>query len=178
MDNQEFKQVDIIKYLDSKLLNMELTEITAIKVAPVMARRGVLGEKIVTYAGNNIVESVSTVKVDLCTGNPDWVLTKIDNNCNLLIDEFGNINQWIVSNENFANSYQPTDIDGIFRPIPKEQKFIQVLENITFIRPDGKSYSVEAYGYLNITNPNKIRVISKRDFEDTYEIINVRNKSF
>lgn len=33
--------------------------------------------------------------------------------------------------------------------------------------------NIAAGGYINITNPNDMYGISKRDFEDTYKVINV-----
>lgn len=41
-----------------------------------MARRGKVGEEVITYTDGGLVEKVDKIGIDLDTGNPEWVLMK------------------------------------------------------------------------------------------------------
>ncbi len=170
------KMIENIKeYVENGIIDGSLIPVEAIKVAPIKARRGLLGETIISWSvdqeGNPLKEKVSSVTLDE-NGEPGWVATKIDNFGNPIIDQNGNTNEWIISNDVFLKSYeQDPENPELFKKIAIPQKFVQINETITFNDRYNGLYTLAMGGYLNITNLDKIYAVSERDFTDTYKIV-------
>lgn len=164
----KFRKVDAKHYVVVGLENGELVPFYAKKCGKVMARRGNVGEKVVTYTEGGIVEKENVVEIDYDTGLPGWILTKVDDSGSPVVDEFGHKNEWIRGDSDFSSEYvKEKGISRVYKPIDGPQLFVQVLNDITIVQND-EMMNVEAGGYLNITDLNSIYGISKRDFDDTY----------
>lgn len=169
---EAYIKVDIEKYVREGLENGRLVSRQAFKVAPVMARHGKIGEKIVSWSvdsdGNEVQEKVAVVGIDEITYKPDWVITKVDRSGNVVIDCNGHFNEWVVKDSVFQNKYESEFENlGLFRPKDDKQIFVQIPDDILFIKRDVPMY-IAAGGYINITNFYDMYGISKKDFEDTY----------
>lgn len=142
------------------------------KTARVRAYQGAIGEKVISWSvdskGNPVLEKEAEVGIDKETGNPEWVVTKIDENGQDVIDSNGNKNQWIIEDSKFQKKYEQ-DLEhlGVFKPIGGVQQFIQLTSAIHIIQW-GEEWNIDEGGFVNITNKDDMYVISARDFEDTY----------
>ena len=106
------------------------------------------------------------------TKQPGWILTKLDENGDVLVDEYGHKNEWIVSHSTFIKKYDCDEQmpEGVYKPKGGLQVFIPLVMDV-ILEQWGGEMKIEAGGWLNITNPSDIYGISKRDFEDTYRIV-------
>ena len=86
MEEKIFTKVDGKAYAEAGIACGELTPVVAVKFARVLARRGVVGEEVISYSQNGIVEKVATVSEDPETKETGWVLTKLDENGEVLVD--------------------------------------------------------------------------------------------
>lgn len=171
INDRVYRKVDVLKYLSNGIQNGTLKPFLAKKTARVKARRGVLDEVVVTYTSGGLVEKVNKVEIDPATGNTGWILTKIDENNNVVIDDFGHVNEWIISDSSFVSEYQYIpDSDDIYVSIDKNQLFVRIHEDIE-IEHDGEIMKISTGGFLNITNLDNVYGISFRDFYDTYKIL-------
>ena len=172
MEEKIFTKVDGREYAEAGIACGELTPVVAVKFARVLARRGVEGEEVISYSQNGIVEKVDTVKTDPETGEVDWVLTKLDENGEVLVDEQGNKNEWIVKHNTFTKKYDldETKDGSVYKPKGGPQIFVPMVMDV-ILEQWGGEMKIEAGGWLNITNTNDIYGISERDFEDTYRIV-------
>lgn len=50
----------------------------------------------VNSQGNEIEEKVAQVQVDAQTNQPGWIATKVDKQGNIITDNNGHYNQWII----------------------------------------------------------------------------------
>ena len=172
MEEKIFTKVDGRAYAEAGIACGELTPVVAVKFARVVARRGVVGEEVVSYSQNGIVEKVATVSEDPETKETGWVLTKLDENGEVIVDEFGHKNEWIVDAKTFAKKYDldETKDGGVYKPKGGPQIFVPIVMDV-ILEQSGSEMKIEAGGWLNITNPSDIYGISQRDFEDTYKIV-------
>ena len=172
MEEKIFTKVSGKDYAVAGIASGELKPVVAVKFARVLARRGVVGEEVISYSQNGIVEKVATVSEDPETKEAGWVLTKLDENGEVVVDEFGHKNEWIVKHATFAKKYEidETKTADVFKPIGGPQIFVPIVMDVT-LEQWGSEMKIEAGGWLNITNPNDIYGISRRDFEDTYRIV-------
>ncbi len=170
----EYKKVDVAKYVKEGLENGSLSPVRAEKFARIAARRGIEGEEIVSWSvdgeGKEVKEKVDTIKKDE-NGNTGWVVTKVDEQHDIIVDKNGHVNMWIIDDTTFRKKYEidPED-ETVYRPTGGIQIFVQINENISIFQW-GSQMNIAKGGYINITNPDDIYVISKRDFDDTYRII-------
>lgn len=170
-----YKTIENIKEYVQKMISDGEQILLAVKSVRVFARPGnPREEQIISWSvdsdGNPLIEKVGMVSEDE-TGTPDWVVTKIDDSGNSIIDANGNMNQWIIRPDVFRRKYKEVPgATGIFEPVGELQKFICAKEGIRLVREDGEWF-VDAGGFINITNSEDIYVVSKRDFEDIYKII-------
>ncbi len=170
-----YKKIENISAYVQKLAKDGASLIIAKKWARIMARRGTPGEKVVSWSvtgdGDLIMEKEAEVGQDAETGENDWIATKIRKDGSVLVDEYGNKNEWIISDTVFWQKYrQDQEHPGYYIPIGVRQTFLRLPEPIMLRQWGEESMRVDAGGYINVTNKNNIYVISQRDFEDTYEI--------
>ena len=164
--------VDVKIYVEDCLIK-GAEVIQAEKFARVKARKGIEGETIISWAqdsnGNEIVEKVTVVQED------EFVLTKVDELGNEIIDKNGHTNEWVVKKEVLEKKYD-IDYGDILKPKGGIQLFIQVPNNI-ILKQWGGEYKISKGGYINITNENDMYGISNKDFNDTYKIVKETKRS-
>lgn len=172
MEEKIFTKVSGKDYAVAGIASGELKPVVAVKFARVLARRGVVGEEVISYSQNGIVEKVATVSEDPETKETGWVLTKLDENGEVLVDEYGHKNEWIVDAKTFAKKYDldETKEGGVYKPKGGPQIFVPIVMDV-ILEQWGSEMKIEAGGWLNITNPDDIYGISGRDFDDTYRIV-------
>ncbi len=168
------RRVDVAKYV-KELLIFGIKPVHAKKKNCILARQGILGEKVITWSekdGEPVQEKVDFVTLDEKTGKPGYVVTKITETGEIKLDAHGHDNTWIVSDSVFQKKYMPNPEMGvgIYKPTGGIQVFIQIQEDI-ILEQWGKEMIIGRGGYINITNPDDMYGISARDFEDTYKIV-------
>ena len=168
---EEFTKVDAREFAVMGMENGDLVPVTAIKFARIIARQGNVGEIVETYTQNGLLEKSASVGLDATTQQPGWVVTKVDENGNVIIDEFGHRNEWIIEDFTFRRKYEvdPENPD-LFKPVGGPQQFVQLPINVT-VTQWGSEMNIAAGGWLNVPNLDDVYGISQRDFEDTYRII-------
>lgn len=167
----KFKKVDAKHYVVTGLQCGALVPFRAYKDGKVLARRGKVGEEIITYTDGGLVEKVDKVAIDPDTGRTEWVLMKANEHGYPIVDEYGHVNEWIRDDSDFLEEYVPDkEIDGVYESVDQAQIFVPVLMDIILVQ-DGEEMFVREGGYLNITDLANIYAISKRDFDDTYRIV-------
>ena len=177
----EYKKVEVLKYVREGLANGTLEPFEAEKIARIHARVGQVGEEVISWSvdenGNEVLEKEGVVSISEETGKPGWVATKIDDNLNFIVDNNNHVNQWIIDDETFTKKYEIDTIngDGIYKPTGGIQIFVRINENITVFQWES-NMTVAAGGYINITNPDDMYAISQRDFNDTYRPVNNDSK--
>lgn len=169
-----YKEInDIAAYVD-ELRAKGVKIIIAEKFGRIQARKGILGEVVFSWStdanGTPLLEKKAQVSVDAETREVDWVVTKINAEGAPIIDRNGKKNEWIIDDKNFHKKYVEDANQGIYKPVGGLQKFIKLQEAITIIQWEN-TMSVDASGYINITNLDDIYIISGRDFKDTYKIV-------
>ena len=105
------------------------------------------------------------------SGHPDWIATKADASGSPVADCHAHLNQWIIGDSTFRRKY--TAIPGhpdLYKPIGGPQHFVLLSEAIHIVQWR-EEWNVDAGGYINITDPEDLYVISGRDFSDTYQVI-------
>ena len=168
---EEFIRVDAREFAVTGMEKGDLVPVTAVKFARIVARPGTMGEEVVTYSQDGIVEKVDTVKLDEATGKPGWIATKVDEKGGAIVDEQGNKNEWIISDSTFQKKYEvDPENPALFKPKGGPQQFVQLPINVT-VTQWGSEMNIAAGGWLNVTNLDDVYGISQRDFEDTYRIV-------
>ena len=172
---ENYTKVDVLTYVKNGLESGTLVPIEAYKFARIMARPGIVGEEVISWSvdsiGNEVKEKVDTVSLDEETNNPGWVVTKTDEDGNIILDNNGHSNDWIISDSTFKKKYEIDENNPtLFKPKGGVQTFVQIPDNIT-LNQWGSDMNIAAGGYINITNPDDMYGISERDFEDTYKVV-------
>lgn len=173
----EYKMVEVSSYVKEGIANGSMIPFQAEKIARVIAKRGVVGEKVVSWSvdqnGDAIQEKVAEVMLDKNTKQPGWIATKADENGNIIIDENGHFNQWIIDDTTFNKKYE-IDVEGVqlYRPRGSLQMFVRVYENI-ILSQWGNDMKIASGGYINITDEKDMYGISERDFNDTYRLVDI-----
>lgn len=170
-----YPKVDIQEYVKQGLETGTLLPFTAEKFARIIARPGMIGEEVISWSedkdGNEIKEKVATVKLDEKTNQPGWVVAKADENGVAVIDKNGHPNQWIIEDSKFRQKYEVNSVyPWLFKPTGGVQTFVELPQGIT-LEQWGEVMAIDAGGFINITNANDLYGISKRDFEDTYRVV-------
>lgn len=167
----EFIKVNVNEYVKKWLEEGFLLPRTAVKFSRIIARQGTIGEEVKTYYDKGLLEKVSEVKLDNQTKQPGWIATKVDESGQIMIDEYGNKNEWIIDDTTFKKKYE-VDIENpmLFKPKGGPQIFVEIPDNI-ILEQWGSEMNIEKGGYINITNVDDMYGISKRDFEDTYRFV-------
>lgn len=171
----KYREIEDIYAFVQELFQNHAQTIIGEKVSRIAARPGVPGrESIISWtvdaAGKPLMEKETIVSVD-SSGVSDWVATKIDDTNKEIVDANGHINQWVITDTVFRKKYEPVPgLPGIYKPVGGQQKFLRLNEGISIVQW-GEQWNVDQGGYINITNPKDMYVISARDFEDTYRIV-------
>ena len=174
------KKVDITKYIQEGIRSGQMVPFTAVKYGRIIARPGVVGETVITWSvdsnGQEVKEKVDQVELDGETNKPGWIVTKVDEDGQVIIDSNGHINEWIIGDTKFRSKYEiDSEKPGLFKPKGAPQIFVRITEDI-ILEQWGSEMLLSAGSYINITNPNDIYGISERDFNDTYKIIDEEHK--
>ena len=168
----EYKKIVDLEAYVQEMINNGAQILVREKTARIAARPGVPGkEKIISWSvdadGNPVMEKEAVVSADE-SGTPDWVAAKIDSQGNIIVDSNGHTNQWIINAAAFCRKYEAVlEQPGVYKPVGGPQKFVRLSEGIHIVQW-GKEWNVDAGGYINITNPDDMYVISGRDFDDAY----------
>ena len=129
------------------------------KFARIVAKQGQVGEKVISWS----VDSLSH------TNQPGWIVTKVDEDGNIMLDNNNHVNQWIIEDSVFRKKYEiDPENPTLFKPKGGPQIFVQINDNI-ILNQWGEDMKIAAGGYINITNINDMYGISERDFNDTYQ---------
>lgn len=172
---EDYIKVDVLKYVKEGLLNGSLIPIKAMKFARIIARQGVAGEEVISWSvdkdSNEVKEKVNVVQIDPETNEPGFVVTKASENGEVIVDNNGHLNEWIIDYKTFKKKYEvDPDNPNLFRPVGGIQTFVQINDNI-ILNQWGSDMKIAKGGYINITNLEDIYGISERDFLDTYKNI-------
>ena len=125
--------------------------------------------KSVDSLGHEIQEKVAYVQNDENTNQPGWIVTKVDEDGNIMLDNNNHVNQWIIEDSVFRKKYEiDPENPTLFKPKGGPQIFVQINDNI-ILNQWGEDMKIAAGGYINITNINDMCGISERDFNDTYQ---------
>lgn len=143
------------------------------KFARIVAKQGQVGEKVISWSvdslGHEIQEKVASVQNDENTNQPGWIVTKVDEDGNIMLDNNNHVNQWIIEDSVFRKKYEiDPENPTLFKPKGGPQIFVQINDNI-ILNQWGEDIKIAAGGYINITNINDMYGISERDFNDTYQ---------
>ena len=172
MEEKNFVRINPLEYAKKGIESGELKPVVAIKATPVAVRRGEVGEVVRTYSQDGIVESEHVVKIDETTGLPQMILTKLDKNGDVVIDEYGHENSWIYKKceSQFALDY-PTQLrEGVYVPAATPRILLPIVMDV-LIPQWGSLEAVAAGGWLNITNLDDIYGVSGRDIDETHIIL-------
>lgn len=177
---EDYIKVEVTSYVKQGIENGTMIPIQAEKFARIIARQGIVGENVVSWSvdfqGNEVQEKISQVQVDAQTNQPGWIATKVDEQGNIITDNNGHVNQWIIDDTTFKKKYEvDTENTLLFKPKGGPQIFVQITDNI-ILNQWGSDMKIAAGGYINITNPNDMYGISERDFNDTYRVIDNLSK--
>lgn len=171
MDN--YTKVDVHQYVDMGIKNGTMIPKEAEKFARIVAKQGQVGEKVISWSGDSlgheIQEKVAYVQNDENTNQPGWIVTKVDEDGNIMLDNNNHVNQWIIEDSVFRKKYEiDPENPTLFKPKGGPQIFVQINDNI-ILNQWGEDMKIAAGGYINITNINDMYGISERDFNDTYQ---------
>ena len=146
-------------------------EVSARKTGCVLARPSIPGEIVTTYTKNGNLET-EVVGIE-----GKMILTRCDPSGKPVIDVFGHLNQWQPDRETFERKYEFENMrvsDGFTRPRGEIQRFIRTDRDVVLILPWGENgapveQTIDAGGWLNISNPGNIYGIADEEFRETYE---------
>lgn len=179
---EDYTKVEVVSYVKQGIENGTMVPRQAKKTARIVARPGIVGETVVSWSvdsqGNEIQEKVAQVQVDIQTNQPGWIVTKVDEQGNVIVDNNGHSNQWIIDDTTFKKKYEiDSENPSLYRPKGGFQIFVQITDNI-ILNQWGSDMQIAAGGYINITNVDDMYGISQRDFEDTYKFTDDLSKKW
>ena len=149
---------DTAAYVQSGLESGVFAVHTYVKTTSVHAEPGIPGERIETVLKNGLKETENTVGTDAETGHPDWVVTAPSGE------------RYIVTDAVFHEKYKPApDEPGVFIPVGKPVRAVQIHENIRFIAPWGKEQFLLSGGFLML-DPGGIYGVAEEEFPKTYTL--------
>ena len=124
----DYIKVDIAQYVKEGLENGTLKPITAEKFARIIAKQGNVGDQVISWSvdsnGNEIQEKIDQVKLDDVTNEPGWIVIKVNENGEPIIDNNGHLNSWIIDDSTFKKKYE-IDLENpdLFKPGKQRQRF-------------------------------------------------------
>ncbi len=164
MEEKKFVKVNGKEYAEKGIASGQFSPVVAVKFTRIAARPGVVGEQVITYTQNGEVEKVATVQ------EGQYVVTKLSETGEVVVDEFGHTNDWVMDAAVLAKKYEldPTK-EGVYQPKGVQQVFVPIVMDV-ILEQWGGEMRIEAGGWLNITDEGDIYGISERDFNDTYRL--------
>ena len=166
---RELTKDEMKAYVEAKLPTTQV--ISAKKVGNILAIPGTVGEQVVTWPKDgDEPERTGVVEIDPNTGQPGWIVTKVDGNNRPAVDKNGHVNQWIIVDSKFQEMYEPSQDGPDLYSKSQIELFIKLDEDLHFGTKYG-DMTVMAGGYAKITNMDSISGISEGDFADTYVIV-------
>ena len=142
--------------------------VTAEKAGAVLARPAKEGEHIDVWTKNVNFEDSETVH------KCEMILNRTDKKGKPVIDEHGHDNSWKMSAEKFDQKYDAVHPDpetGVFKPAGEPQTFVQVGKDISLQAHCGEVQNIQKGGYLNITDPKDVYGIARKEFQETYKVL-------
>lgn len=178
--NNKYIKVDVLKYVKKGLEDGILQPIIAEKFSRIVAIQGHVGEEVISWSvdsnGNAVQEKIAMVELDKITNEPGWIVSKVDENGQIIFDKNGKVNQWIIADSLFKRKYELVDNElNMYKPVGGPQIFVQIPDNL-ILNQWGADMKIAMGGYINITNINDLYGISERDFIDTYKCIDAQVK--
>jgi len=175
-----YKKVEVVSYVKEGIENGTLIPVQAEKFARIIARQGNVGETVISWSvdqdGKEVQEKVNKVELDKETNEPGWVVTKVDEQGMIIVDNNNHTNEWIIEDHTFKDKYELDPANpSLFKPKGGIQIFVQIPDNI-ILNQWGSDMKIAAGGYINITKVDDMYGISQRDFEDTYKVLNDKSK--
>lgn len=158
MNTVKFRKIESIKeYLIKGLKSGRFKSNIYQKFGEITARKGKIGEKIVTIMGNGLEETQNTITVDE-NGCPGWVVTNSTGE------------QYIVADSAFRNKYEKVvGSEDKYKPVWNPITAVQVDENICFVAPWGEEMKLVAGGYLVFNKTfDDIYGVQREEFDKTY----------
>lgn len=156
-----FKKVDVAAYALG-LIDSGVKPNFYTKTVRVKARKGTVGDILVTRMKSGLVETVNTVKHD-----GDFILTNPSGE------------EYIIPKATFEAKYNPVPNEqSEYSPKPSPQLFLRINESISFTAPWGEAMNIAAGGFLNVTDIKKKDVygIQKEEFLETYSLCDPQGK--
>lgn len=152
----EFKYIDNLKEYVNNLFIQGKKAKLFIKKATVMARPAVIGEEVITYIKDKetkqlIEETRQVIK---------------DENVVVVTNPGGEI--YAIHKETFEKNYFKGENEGEYIAKATPRKLIQINENISFEAPWGGKMEIQAGGWLNLDNMDKIYGINPEEFYETH----------
>lgn len=177
---ENYIKVEVANYVKQGIENGTMVPREAKKFARIIARQGTVGETVISWSvdsnGNEIQEKIGQIQIDPQTNKPGWIVTKVDEEGNIIIDNNGHPNQWIIEDKTFNDKYEiDSENPELYKPKGLPQIFVQITDNI-ILNQWGSDMKIADGGYINITNVNDMYGISQRDFEDTYRFTDELSK--
>lgn len=169
-NGKSYKIIDPDTYIDECKWN-EIVE--AEKSGYIIAREAKEGERVDVMTQNGNHEASETAK------KGDWIVTRADEDGNPILDENGNRNSWIVSDDVIEAKYEKRGYANreelFFKPLGETQEFMRVQEDVAVMVPWGENgedipLTVDKGGYLNITDRDDVHGIAENEFNDTYRV--------
>lgn len=170
-NGKEYEVVPSQGYIDV-LRCTDAEEVTAEKSARILVRDGVIGEQIPVWTKNGNREA------DEVVSEGRVVVTRCDNDGNPILDSHGHTNTWTMDVDTFRKKYDAENIseNGVAKPRGGKQRFIQVDRDIAIMVPWGENgalipQTIDAGGWLNVTDPNDVYGIAAEEFAETYATV-------
>ena len=169
-NGKTYKVIDPDTYIDECKWN---GIVEAEKSGYIIAREAKEGERVDVMTQNGNHEASETAK------DGDWIVTRADADGNPILDENGNRNSWIISDDVIDEKYEEHGYANreelFFKPLGETQEFMRVQEDVAVMVPWGKNgkdimMTVDKGGYLNITDRDDVYGIAENEFNDTYRI--------
>ena len=173
----KYSKTEMRAYVETRLQSAKIIE--AKKIGNTIAFQGTVGQEVISLEidkdGNEYVERIATVTLDPKTNKPGWILTKTGSDNLPKLNKFGHMNQYIVMDSIFKSMYEKSNDGPNLYCKSKVEKFIKSDTDITFDAKYGEIVVTNG-GYIKVTSLDDISGISEESFNDTYEIINQKDK--
>lgn len=146
--------------------------IVARKSGHIRLERPGAGYSFTTYTKDGNVE----VEAEHVTEEKPWMATRVDADGNVMLDEFGHPNQWILDDATARKRYDVDGmVNGVARPKGAPQPFVMTNRDVALMEPWGDGGSlvpqfIRAGGYVTMPDGGETAYgIAADEFAETYE---------